>query len=179
LNSRKALDVVIAYAQRWGARVWPKFNRARVARLYEGPGGVSSSIHGPGGWTIADWGTSHPLIFRHGQAHDGWPQLLHELAHVAWPVYPDAIFDESAATTGFEVLSIEYLGLPWDDWETWMMEFSLGDKVGAVFAEFWHYAPAWYRRRIMAKACDNARKIGLFDARSKPTYRLLSARVRR
>jgi len=154
---------LVTYAARWGIKVRMGFELDRHdTREYN---------DGPDQYDIMTWSTK-PVIVSGLKSHGEWPWLLHEIAHAICPTKPEDT-KELVDTTGIELLSIEYLKLPFRDWEQWQNGFVVGKLIGCVSAHSWINAPPSWRKSAMIKACNEARARGHFHPKtSEPLFRL-------
>lgn len=163
-----SLRVVTRYARRWGVPVKDAVARghACIPELT-----AASWSLGPSDWSLVNW-QWRPVIVRMEQAELAplWPYLLHELAHAVCS-RPPASLDEVRHTMGFEYLSVLHLGLDMRTWLLWMADFGLNEQWGDRRVSDWGEAPALWKRNALIRACEEARRQGLF-VRGAPTFRI-------
>lgn len=163
-----SLRVVTRYARRWGVPVKDAVAKgdACIPEL-----AAASWTRGPSDWSLVNW-QEKPVIVRTERAAlaPSWPYLLHELAHAVCS-RPPLFLDELQYTMGFEYLSVLHLGLDMRTWLRWMDDFGIDDIWGSTVLWKWSDAPPLWRRNSLIRACDEARRQGLF-ARGTPTFRI-------
>ena len=164
-----SLKIITAYAAQWGVP---------VRDWNEADDDLDQKDNGPAAWSVLNWPTKPEIVRTRFPAKDGswdrddnrWPFLLHELAHAACPEPPYDL-NELLFTTGFEYLSVLYLGLSTKVWERWQGNFGVDDRCGFYYFEEWRDAPLMWRRGKLITACNMSREMGLFVG-GKPTFKI-------
>jgi hypothetical protein len=154
-------DRVARYARRWGVS---------VCHSADGDYDYETVIDpAPQGGALVGYGTIRPSLVGFEQCRTAaWAWLLHDLSHALSPFSPDKC-DEIRDCLGFEVMSLRFLGLPFETWEeTTMHGYSVDLHDDVV--EWEDLSPA-HRTKLIRRAESQLIRRGHMTESGRPTFR--------